>query len=351
MIRMKDVAKHAGVSVATVSNVIAGKQIVSKANRAKVLNSIKELNYNINLIARGLKTQKTNTIGIILPDVTKLFFLDVLKGIMETAVSQNYNINIFSSNYNFEAERSLVKYLYSSRVDGIIMDTCIDRKLAADWARELSPAKARGVYSPPVVTIEDELDERLVSAVKVDSGYWSGKITQHLIDMGRRHIFFITGPIHIIHEYDRLEGYKKVLMQNGLPVSEALIAKGNFLSATAFSMVSAALEKGLRFDAIQASNDQAAIGALKALQNAGISVPKEVAVCGFDNLFPSTLVKPAITTVSVPRYTMGTMAVKEVLRRIGDKESAASKYILDARMILRASSLPEVQTEWNLENW
>jgi DNA-binding LacI/PurR family transcriptional regulator len=348
MIRMKDVAKHAGVSVATVSNVITGKQPVSNLIRTRVLNSIRELNYNINLVARGLKTQRTNTIGVILPDVTKLFFLDVLKGIMETAVAEKYNINIYSSNYNFETERDLVNSLHSNRVDGIILDTCVDRKKGAEWARELSIA---GIYSPPVVSIECRLDLDQVSAVVVDCTYWSGRITQHLIDTGRKRIFFITGLVHIEHEYDRLEGYKKTLKKNGLPVLEELIVEGNFLSGTAHDAICGALKGRIHFDAIQASNDQAAIGAIKALNEHGIAVPKDVAVCGFDNLFPSTLITPAITTISIPRYEMGVAAVREVLRRIRDKNASPSQYILDAELIIRASSSADTQTAWDLENW
>jgi DNA-binding LacI/PurR family transcriptional regulator len=348
MIRMKDVAKHAGVSVATVSNVLTGKQVVSDSVREAVFSSIKELNYSINLVARGLKTQRTNTIGLILPDVTKLFFLDVLKGIMETATKEKYNINIFSSNFDFEVERLLLNSLLSNRVDGIILDTCMDRQHAAKCIRELSLV---GPNAPPVVSLESRMDTEHISSVFVDCKYWSGRITQHLIDCGHKRIFFIAGPVHIEHEYDHLEGYRHTLEQNAIPVQDELVAMGDFLSGTAYDMVYSALEKGLCFDAIQASNDQAAIGAIKALQEHGISVPAEVAVCGFDNLFPSTLVTPAITTVSVPRYEMGVIAVQEILRRIKNRDAAPELYKIDAELIIRASSIMNEKTPWNLNNW
>ena len=357
MVRMKDVAKHAEVSVATVSNVITGKQIVSEAIRSRVLRSIKELNYSINLVARGLKTQRTNTIGIILPDVTKLFFLDVLKGILEAAVNEQYKINIFSSNYDFETEKSLVNYLHSNRVDGIILNSCVDRQYAIEWARELSAVSE--IYSPPVVSLECLLDEiktkggqkPSVSSVVIDCKYWSSQITQHLINIGRNRIFFITGPVHIEHEFERLEGYKAVLKKNNIQVQNELISESNFLSAPAYDIICLALKNGIQFDAIQASNDQAAIGAIKALTEHGLSVPKDVAVCGFDNLFPSTLITPAITTISVPRYQMGVQAVQEIIRRIKDPVSEPLQYIMDAKMIIRASSSEKTQTAWNLDNW
>jgi DNA-binding LacI/PurR family transcriptional regulator len=348
MVRMKDVAKHAGVSVATVSNVMTGKQVVSDVIRKRVLKSIKELNYNINLVARGLKTQRTNTIGVIVPDVTKIFFLDVLKGIMETAVNEKYNINILSSNYDFDVERILVNSLRSNRVDGIILDSCVDRNHAYEWALELSTT---GIYSPPVVSLENHLDAERISTVVVDCKHWSGHITQHLINGGCKRIFFITGLAHIEHEYDRLEGYKNTLLKNNLPVLDELIARGNFLSGAAYEVIGKALEGGVKFDAIQASNDQAAIGAIKALNEHGLSVPKDVSVCGFDNLFPSTLITPAITTVAVPRYEMGITAVHELVRRIRDKNTAPIHYTLEAEIIIRASSSSGVKTAWDLENW
>ena len=357
MIRMKDVAQHAGVSVATVSNVITGKQVVSEVMRNKVLASIKELNYSINLVARGLKTQRTNTIGIILPDITSLFFLDVLRGILEAAENAHYKINMFSSNYNFKTEKGIVNNLYSNRVDGIILNSCVDRQYASEWAHELSAVF--DFYSPPVVSIESTLDETKteggkkpgVSSVIIDCKYWSSQITQHLINMGRKNIFFIAGPVHIKQEFEQLEGYREILGKNNIKVQNELISQSNFHSAPAYDIVCSALKNGLRFDAIQASNDRAAIGAIKALKEFNLFVPGDVAVCGFDNLFPSTLIAPAITTVAIPRYQMGFTAVQEVIRRIKDPLAEPVQYTLDAEMIIRASSSEEIHTAWDLDNW
>jgi DNA-binding LacI/PurR family transcriptional regulator len=354
---MKEVAQHAGVSVATVSNVITGKQVVSEIMRNKVLFSIKELNYSINLVARGLKTQRTNTIGVILPDITSMFFLDVLKGILETTVNKHFKINIFSSNYDFNTEKSLVNYLLSNRVDGIILNSCVDRQFAAEWAHELSVVS--DIYSPPVVSLEylfneietEDNKKHSVSSVVIDCKYWSSQITQHLINIGRKRIFFIAGPVYLEHEYERLEGYKDILIKNKIKVQNELISQGNFQSASAYDIVCSALKNNIKFDAIQASNDQAAIGAIKALKEHNLLVPKDVAVCGFDNLFPSTLITPAITTISVPRYQMGVQAVQEVFRRLNDPSAKPVQYTLDAEMIIRASSSEEIQTAWDLDNW
>ena len=347
MIRMKDVAKHAGVSVAAVSYVITGKPGVGEAVRERVLQSIRELNYEINLVARGLKTDRTNAIGVILPDVTKLFFLNVLKGIMENAAREMYNITIFSSDFNFELERRLVTTLRANRVEGIILGSCVDRAYSHEWTLELTNNK----NSPPIVSLECLLDSRFVSSVVVNTRGLSARLTQHLIDVGRRKILFIAGPLHIEYEYDHLEGYKDVLKRNSIPVRDNLITTGDFMSKTAYDVVCTVLKKRIKFDAIQASNDQAAIGAIKALQDHNISVPENVAVCGYDNLFPSTLITPAITTVSVPGYEMGAKAVEELLWRISNRDSKPRQHYLDAELIIRASTQVENKTDWNLDNW
>ena len=134
-------------------------------------------------------------------------------------------------------------------------------------------------------------------------------------------------------------------------MKQTLITAQDFLSGSAYPVVKQALEEGLDFDAIQASNDQAAIGAIKALKESGIDVPGEVAVTGFDNLFPSTLVTPAITTVHVRRYTMGYSAVEECVRRIQDPEAQPAQLMLDSRLIIRDSSSGSAETEWDLDNW
>lgn len=349
MVRMRDVAKKAGVSVATVSNVIAGKPTVNEEIRKDVLSAIKELNYHVNVMARGLKTQRSYCIGVVFPDVTKLFFLDVLKGIIDEAYKAGYRINILSSSDSFETECELVKFLKSNQVEGIILSSCVPWKRAKEWAAEIVSAADGDML--PTVSVESRIDGEIVSSVMVDNEYYSAQITKHLLEGGRTRILHISGPEHLWQEHARKEGYRKALKSRGIALDPALEVSGNYLSQTAYDAVEHALQRGLRFDAIQATNDQAAIGALKALKDNGIEVPGEVAICGFDNLFPGTLVNPAITTVHVPRYEMGVQAARELLRLIHDKGASPMGYTLSARVVQRASSCPEATSAWSLEKW
>jgi len=137
MARMKDVADRAGVSVATVSNVLTGKRAVTPEVRENVLRAIKELDYHVNMIARGLKTQRTNTIGVVLPDVTKLFFNDVLHGMMTAASDFGYCITLLSSNYNFDTERQSIAALRGNHVDAVILDSCVNAAMPSSGALSL----------------------------------------------------------------------------------------------------------------------------------------------------------------------------------------------------------------------
>jgi DNA-binding LacI/PurR family transcriptional regulator len=348
MVKMKDVAERAGVSIATVSNVITGKRIVSPDVQKAVLQAISDLDYHVNMVARGLKTQRTYTIGVVLPDVTKLFFNDVLKGIMNAASDYGYSINILSSNYDFNSERKLIAALRGSHVDSIILDSCVDYHIAPQWGSELAELVTS---STPIVSIENALEDSKVSAVTIDCRRWSGQVTQHLIDQGCRRIYYISGPLSLMHEFDRLTGYRQALLKNHLEVCDDLITSRDFLSGSAYNVVRQALDAGVKFDAVQASNDQAAIGAFKALRERGVHVPGQVSVTGFDNLFPSSLVNPAITTVHVPRYTMGFEAVREAVRRIRDPGAPPKHLVLDCQLVLRGSSASVPETSWDLENW
>ena len=169
MARMKDVADRAGVSVATVSNFLTGKRAVTPEVRENVLRAIKELDYHVNMIARGLKTQRTNTIGVVLPDVTKLFFNDVLHGMMTAASDFGYCITLLSSNYNFDTERQSIAALRGNHVDAVILDSCVNCRDAEQWGAELADSLAQSV---PIVSLETTLHKERISSIRVDCKRW-----------------------------------------------------------------------------------------------------------------------------------------------------------------------------------
>lgn len=348
MANMKEVSRHVGVSVATVSNVITGKRVVSPKVRERVLASIKELDYRVNPIARGLKTQRTATIGVVLPGITKLYFQQVLNGIIHKASLNGYSVTVMNSNYDFETERRLVHSLVSSYAEGIILDSCAPVAEAGEWAASLAGGDMK---MPPVVSIESQMNPHAISSVSFDNARYSAQVTQHLIDLGRKRILFVSGPIFLEHEEARHTGYLNCLKQNSIKPVDALQAFGDYLSESGYKLVRKKLKEKVRIDAVQASNDQAAIGALKALKEAGLRVPEDIALCGFDNVFPSTLVTPAITTVDVSGYQLGHEATRLLLRLIKEPSLAPLQRVLDARLLIRESSQLGAVSSWDLADW
>ena len=349
MVRMKDVAVDAGVSVATVSNVITGKQYVSPDVKEKVEQSIKKLGYQVNLIARGLKSKRTDTIGVVLPDISKMFFPNVLKGITDSASKANYRVNFLSSNFDFKTERQSVDYLKASCADGIILDTVCPRDQLKEWSRKITFKS--GGEKMPIVSLEQVMDESLISSVLIDYKASSRQITRHLIRLNKKKIMYLGASNDILHSYQRYMGYVAALEENAIPLNPALVFSVDFEAFGAYKAVKKALNDGLDFDAVQAVNDQTAIGALKALKEHGVAVPQRVAVAGFDNIFPSTLVTPQITTVNVPKYRLGKMAFTELKRLMDSPQAQTRSIYFDAPLIERQSTRDDIVEDWDLSLW
>lgn len=348
MVKMIDVAERAGVSVATVSNVLTGKRVVSPEITERVMKAINELDYHVNMMARGLKTQKTNVIGVILPDITKLFFNDVLKGIITAANDAGYSVNILTTNFNIDNERRHISTLKVNNCEAIILDTCSDYMDADKWADVITN---NGSSSIPIVCLEVPLNSEKVSSVLVDCHSASYQMTSHLLEMGKNKILYISGPQHLWQEKERLAGYKEALSDYGVRVNQSLIVQRDFMANSSYDAVKNVLNSEICFDAIQGSNDEAAIGALKALSEMGIKIPEELVICGFDNLFPSSIISPPITTIDVPRFDMGYAAVKECLRRIDNPDAAPRSIELKTKFLIRQSTVPDAESEWDLTNW
>lgn len=285
-----------------------------------------------------------------LPDITKIFFPNVLKGIETAAKKAGYKVNFLSSDFDFATERESVEYLKASYVDGIIIDSCCRAEGLAKWAGELAESGGEAPFH--VVSMEQVMDSSKISSVLVDYEKLSGMATAHLIGQGKRDILYIKVGKELRHGQERYQGYLSALAEQGLPFREELVLEADFSALSAYHATKLALEKGLRFDAVQTTNDQMAIGSLKALKEAGISVPGQVAIAGCDNIFPSTLVSPQITTIDLPKYEMGYTAFEE-LKRLMDGEGKASprSVILEAKLVVRQSTAADKAGDWNLSMW
>ena len=353
MADIKDVAKLAGVSISTVSNVMTGKKTVSPALEERVLKAVKELGYHASPIAQGMRNSRTNTIGVVISSFQRVFFGPMLKGIQDTVSEAGCVMNVLDSGGSLETEKRCVKYLVATKADGIIMES-----LAYDsdpkqekYVKGLN-ALGNSRKHIPVVLLEHKISAAMVDTVMVDNRLSARKAVEHLIGCGRREIAHIVGPDYVSVSRMRLLGYQDALKENGIPFNEKLVVKGDFLPLSGYQAMRRLFQTGEKISAVFAANDQMAIGAIRAIQEAGKAIPGEIAVAGFDNIFPSTLVSPPLTTVRVPNYDMGVAAAKRLLQRIEGKAAGDGEtLLLGTELIVRGSTSPEGDNSWDLGSW
>lgn len=351
MVGIKDVAKLAGVSIATVSNVINNRKPVSEELEARVNEAIKELKYEVNPAGRGLKSNRTNQVGVIVPSFSQVFFPRVLKGIHEAGANYGYQVLVFETGGDIEKEKQQVGFLQHGRVDGIIIASYANCENISDreYIRRLGHIQSRG-KKIPVATLENALDP-LLDAVVIDNKKAALKAVNYLLELGHRQIAHIAGPERIqIGEYRRI-GYERAINSAGLKPKRELIAQGDFSPLSGYKCMKKLLDSGVEFTAVFVANDQMAIGAMKALMDRGKKIPDDVAVIGMDNNFPSTLVSPSLSTINIPKFEMGFRAMELLVGRIINPDKAPKVKTLDAALIPRRSTGSQSPDCWDLESW
>ena len=335
MVTQKELAKAAGVSAGSVSNVISGSSRVSDRVRKKVLDAIQALNYQPNLIARSLKTNRTNTLGIVIPDITMSFFPLIVRG-AEAAVRENGKFLIVLDSESQEArEFEMLSLLRSQRVDGILL-------VAASGNRWPEDRVAQIASGPPVVFV-DRLSEGLdADSVCVDDRNAAELGVSHLLAMGHRKIAVLTGPQTLKNERERLQGYRQALRNGGIAMRDSLIWGGSFDRKE----IARACHKGLllksseRPSALFTTNGTTAVGALTSIYASGLTTPGDIAFATIDEIAAEQFFQPRITSVVQPAFDIGHRAVEVLLNRIarGVSKGPQIKVRLPATLVVRESS-------------
>lgn len=334
-VTIKDIAKALGVSPSTVSRALKGHPDISPETRKAVSDLAARLKYEPNAIALSLKQSRSNSIGVIIPEMVHYFFSSVLSGITDVAYDAGFTVIICQSNEIHEREVANVKALYSNRVDGILISISKD----SDEFDHLNFLIDNDI---PVVFFDRFAPGIVCDKVIVDDFDAAYKATKHLIDEGRRRIAHFSGPQKLLIGRERLEGYKKALKSAGLPVDESLIVHAeNFEMAR--EAVSRLMELPKTPDGIFAVNDLTAIGAMLTLQKKGIKVPDEVAIVGFSDGKFSGIVEPNLSSVDQHGYEMGTAAARMLIKRILSEDPfyPPETVILQTSLIIRGSSRAE----------
>lgn len=330
---IKKVAEVAGVSVGTVSHVITGSVPVSEPLRLKVQAAIRKLNYHPNHVARSLKTSKTQTLGVIVPDLTISFFPQVIRGAEAAARKSDYSLIAVNSHDDGERQKDLLSLLRSQRVEGILLVIAA----APTPLNQISLIIDAGI---PIVCLDRIPDRVPVDSVSVEDLEAAEMGVRHLIEAGHRHIAIVTGPLALKNERRRLQGYRLALEKAGVEVDQQLIWPGNLRPQDVTAMCRERLSDGLPFpDALFCTNGPTALAALRALRDRGLRTPDDIAFATFDELAVDDLFTPSITTVVQPAYDIGFRAAEILLDRInGDGDGDAMTLRLPARLEVRASS-------------
>ncbi|WP_422122477.1 LacI family DNA-binding transcriptional regulator [Planococcus sp. X10-3] len=302
MATIKEVAKQAGISVATVSRVLNGNGYVKESTREKVLQVIKEMDYVPNSIAISLNNKKTRTIGLLLPDITNPFFAELAKGVEQVAKEKGYTVILCNSYEDQQNEIEHVQMLEQKFIDGLIMAS-----------NTFSPEQLSRI-KVPVVLIDRVMEEHISS---VTSKNYDGAILamNHLLDHGCKKIAHICGPLSIVTAKQRLQGYLDVAKEQKW-FAESLIENGNYEIESGFSATIKLLQGNPDIDGIFAGNDLMAVGCLKALHSLKRKVPEEIAVIGFDGINFSKITIPELTTIAQPIIEMGLVATSIIIDQI-----------------------------------
>lgn len=330
---LEEVAQLAGVSRSTVSRVINHSPHVSSDTRAKVWRAIEDSGYQPHAAARSLVTNRTRVISVIIPEAVNTLFSDpffplVLRGATDACNAHRYQLMLSLFTASAERQEMYRRVLYSGLVDGVIVASSpLDDPLVPDLQED----------QILFVSIGRHPDDG-VHYVDVDNVGGARMATEHLIRLGHRRVSTITGPLDTVAGQDRLRGYRQALEGRHIPVEDALIVEGDFTEGSGRAAAQQLLS--VSPDAIFAASDVMAIGALRAARDAGLLIPHDIAVVGFDDVPAAAMVEPALTTVRQPIERLGSMAVEVLLDMLDneqDAETATHRIVLPTELVVRAS--------------
>jgi LacI family transcriptional regulator len=329
---MKRIADELGVSITTVSKVLNKRADIGRATRARVLAKVAELGYQPNAVARSLTLRRTHTLGIVIPDLMNSFFVEVVAGLESVARARGFGLLLCSSNEDPQRERAEIEMLRQRQVDGIVLAST-NPAGNTDLLQRLAPAGVGLV----MIDRDDHPDVRC-DRVVTDDELVGRLATDHLLDRGRRAVAHIHGPA-IVHSKRRADGYRTALKERGFRVKPEWIVRGGFMEGDGYRAMKKLLALKPKPDAVFATNDPAAIGAMKAIWEAGLTVPDDIAIVGAGDIALGDLLRVPLTTIGWSREQLGKEAGTLILERL---DAAAPRVfrriVIPPRLIVRESS-------------
>ncbi|MFP7298880.1 LacI family DNA-binding transcriptional regulator [Neobacillus niacini] len=322
MVNLKDVAKRAGVSVSTASYSLNGSTLISDDTKQKVLDAAREIGYRPNGLAKNLKKQKTNIIGLFLSGFTGPFFTEMMEGIQDVVMSKGYELVVYASS---ERHRLLVE----GYVDGaIILNYHMEDRLLECLASEKSP----------IIMLDRELEGPYIKNVLLPNEKGAAMMVNYMIAKGHKRIGFIAGSAESYDGETRLKGFMNELENHHISFSKQDLLRANFTESSGFDQMKSYLERmGNNLPtAMVCANDEMAMGAIRAVQEIGLKVPEDIAIVGFDDIYSSQNFNPPLTTIRVPRKQWGTIAAQSLLAMLDNQYEYEPEPVL-VELISRSS--------------
>ncbi len=358
MAGIKAVAKRAGVSISTVSNVLNGTKYVSEELTQRVKIAVEELGYHPDPVAKSMKSKNSKNIGVIVTDICGLFYPYVLRGMFEVFNRHGYNMIIIDSNgindqfANIQRVVDGFTHLVHSRVDGIVFSSVFPESVEAIQMKKLLKM-IDGPKQIRMVSVETDFTKYGIDSVCSDSVKGALKATRHLIDVGCKRIGHITGPIFTRVAQDRVKGFTQALEEDGRQVNDSMIANGDYTHRSGYIAMRELLHQMEDIDGVFIANDQMSVGALRALGEAGKRVPGDVRVIGYDDVFIASVTEPPLSTIHIKKHNMGAQAAALLLERIRNgKAGEPPKLIeLETRLVVRKSTSANAPEDWILVDW
>jgi DNA-binding LacI/PurR family transcriptional regulator len=335
-VSIKDIARVADVSYSTVSRALNDSPRVQAQTKARIQRIAAEMGYLPSAVARSLVTRRTNTLGIVVTTITDLFFAEVIHAIEETALKYSYSVILTNSGGYLARELAALRSLRERRVDGIILISgCTDDT----FCRE------EGVDTP-IVIINNAHREHIGYSVEVDNAAGSREAVRHLLRLGHSRIAHISGPAREWDAVERLRGYEEALLAGGLAVDRELIVPGDNYPEGGIASMQHLLALPVRPTAVFCYNDATAIGAMRAARMAGLRIPQDVSIVGFDDIDLAPYLEPPLTTVAQPKHQMGETAVEMILTLLSGTQqpdqadrAQVTDCVLPSQLIVRESTM------------
>jgi len=328
---IKDVAKEAGVSIATVSYVINNTRYVSTELMEKTNKAIKKLSYRPDAIARGLKTKKTHTIGLIISDLSNPFYSSLIKGVENFAMKKNYSLIICNTNETLNKENLYIDVLLKKKIDGLII---------APTGKNIEIFAQLKDEKVPFVFVDRKIKGIEIDVVLSDNIKGAYEATKHLIELGHKKIGVLIGLKSITTSIERFRGYKKALKEYNIDIDPKLLVEGSSRIESAQESIVELLNKPYRPTAIFSTNNLMTIGAMRGIVKKGLKCPDEISLVGFDDFDWASTFKPTLTTVAQQPYKLGEKAAEMLCKRIKNKSGKFKEIRIPTELRIRNSTGP-----------